>query len=297
MIFEYAIDPAVLSDVNSCRTVIESFKPELGRLIADAPRRWVREANQAINSIPHEQCQPIMKKTIKSGLKKLLDQSLCANRTTGDWDRDGLSWVEYIANCNREYPFAAVITRDEVNEPVKTYSISNLFLNAPECWNHSLQVNIRRQAQDIANVMMPLLVIAREIHLIDMHIYPNEAKYRNVLLEIISRCEKYNFGRGVKKLVIHTSDHRQDMQTSLQRNILPALPEGFELVCHQWPQAIEHDRFVITDVAGLSFGHGLDEGRRGMNEEVMVSLINDNQRRRLISKFSGVPTTSWIISN
>ena len=214
MLYEYALDPLLLADIKNCQSIFDNFRPERGKLVSDVPRKWIREAFQAIQSIPPDQCKPVMRQTIKVHLKKMLDHGLCTNRRSIDWCRTHDTWLQYVASHNSNYPFAAVIGEDSVEDPVKSYSLQQLFMNAPECWNEPTQIYVRRQAKDIVDALMPIFCISKQIYLIDRHIYPNERKYNNVLLEIIKRSGQYNFGNGINKITLYSMDHRLDMQAN-----------------------------------------------------------------------------------
>lgn len=290
MLYEYALDPTLLGDVNNCRTVFDNFRMHQGRLIADVPRQWVRDAFYAIQNMPSHQCQPVMRKTIKENLRKLLDQSLCVNRPRLEWNRSSESWVAHVAAHNASFPFSGIITNDAMTDPVVTYSISELFIKSPPSWEAKIQDRVERDAKCIVDQLMPLLSISKSIILIDRHLYPGTPRSLRVLREIIARSPQYNYGRGIKKLTIHSSDHRQDWQTSLEQHVLPLLPAGLEVECRLWPKNTEHDRFVVTDVGGINLGEGLDERTPDGTDKVLLGLVTHETWKGLIATFSGTPT-------
>jgi hypothetical protein len=297
MLYEFAVNPELLADINHCQTIFFNFKPEKGKVIADVPRNWQQEAFQAINGIPHDKCAPVMKKTLKENLKKFLSESLCRNRQDPNWDRNIEDWLKLVIRVNESCPFSAVLNSESLSEPIRTYSISRLVFDAPECWNAPTECDLPRKARDIINSLIPLLKLSKSIQLIDMHLYPGDPRSKRVLIELLRRVSEFNFGQGVKKIIIHSSDHRKDLQTSLEQHIAPYLPVNFELQYRLWPDSIEHDRFLITDIGGLFLGHGFDEHRNNDDaEEVFISLISKQKCRRLLSKFSGTPTYSASIS-
>lgn len=297
MLYEYAIDPSLLADINNCQTIFFNFKPEKGKVIADVPRKWHQEAFQAINGMPHDQCPPVMKKTLKSNLLKLLNESLCRNREDPNWNRNNENWLQLVTRVNKSYPFAALLKSQALTEPVRTYAISRLLLDAPECWSAPTQCNVPRKASEIIDSLMPLLKLSKSIQLIDMHLYPGDPRSKRVLIELLRRAPEFNFGEGVKKILIHSSDHRKDLQTSLEQHIAPYLPNNLEVQYRLWPDSIEHDRFVISDVGGLFLGHGFDECRKDDDaQEVFISLISLQKCRSLLSKFSGSPSYSASIT-
>ena len=86
------------------------------------------------------------------------------------------------------------------------------------------------------------------------------------------------------------------MQSSLDAQLLRHIPVGLVIDARMWPESMMHDRFVITDVGGLSFGVGLDESEGTSVSEVEVSLITDERRRKELTRYSGTPTLVVSIS-
>lgn len=295
MLYEYAVDPHVLSELGNCRTFFDNFQLHLGKVVSDVPNQWVREAFVAINGISHEQCQPVMKKTLKLKLKKLLDQSLCVNREVGGWNRSDRNWIDLVVDQNSVFPFAAVITDSSGSNPIKTYSMSGLLFEAPDCWNCDPQLRVPRNAKSIVDAMHPLLLISKEVTIIDPHMDPRTGRYRRVLIEIIQRLDQFNFGRGIKKLTYFNADFRGDMQAAMEQYLIRALPMGCEVVCCQWPEDIMHDRFVITDVGGIEYGRGTDETEGNHADEVRISLMSKKSLRQEWEPFKNISKCTRII--
>jgi hypothetical protein len=132
MLYEYAIDPSLLSDINNCRTIFDNFKPERGKLIADVPRKWQQEAFNAINGIPLGQCQPVLKKTLKNNLARLLKEALCGNRQCSQWDRQAETWLRHALSVQGSHSFAAILANETLHEPARTYALAELFIDAPD---------------------------------------------------------------------------------------------------------------------------------------------------------------------
>jgi len=292
MIYEYAVDPSLLGDINNCRTIFDNFRPDRGKLIAEVPRKWLREAYKAID---RSRYSPMKRKAIVENLNRLKKQGMSKNHQLESWDAVNDSWLDYIINANSSGSFAAIFTETQVAGSVQTYALSDLFLGkAPECWKYDSQQHINRTPQAIAAAVKPLITISKQITLIDRHIYPNTPRYQSVLKEIIRTVNTDGlYGAGIDTVTIHLSDERTDMQDSLERKVLPFLPKGMKVVCHQWPKDIFHDRFIITDVGGVKFGHGLDEGHK----QVLLLLLTADTKQTELSKFTGEPTITASIQN
>ena len=53
-----------------------------------------------------------------------------------------------------------------------------------------------------------------------------------------------------------------------------------------------HDRFILSDVGSLGFGHGLDEGN-DLNEALNIFMIDIEHHKELWKKYTACPV-SWI---
>jgi hypothetical protein len=299
MFYEYAVDPAILTNISNVQAFFESFKNRPYRLIADAPKKWIREAYLAINCLPHDQCPPVMKKTLKENLNKLSKNSLCSNRSVDDWSRTK-SWLDYAAREHEKHPFSAILGTESAPELVPVYCFSKLFFAAPPCWERVGQQHIKRNATSMVEAVLPLLKVSKQLLLVDPHfslIQPNWERYKPLLKGFIQRASEFNFGKGIFKIEIHTSDERGGVQQELDAKVKSWLPEGMTVCCFQWPKKQMHDRFILTDVGGVSFGHGLDEFVEGRLKDVLVSVLDHQSYRTERVKLNGLPSVHSFVEN
>lgn len=299
MFYEYAVDPAILTNTSNVQAFFESFKNRPYRLISDAPKKWIQDAFLAINHLPHDQCPPVMKKTLKENLKKLSQNSLCSNRSVDNWNRTK-SWLDFATIEHEKHPFSAILGIESVSESVPVYSFSKLFIVAPPCWENVGQQHIKRDATIMVEALLPLLKVSKQLLLVDPHfslIQPSWERYKPLLKELVQRASEFNFGKGIFKIEIHTSDKRGGVQQELDAKVKSWLPEGMTVCCSQWPENQMHDRFILTDVGGVSFGHGLDEYVEGRLEEVLVSVLDHQSYRTERVKLNGLPINHSLVEN
>jgi hypothetical protein len=299
MFYEYAVDPAILSNITNVQAFFESFKNRPYRLISDAPKKWIQHAFLEINLLPHDQCPPVMRKTLKENLKKLSQNSLCSNRSVDNWSRVK-PWLDFAVIEHEKHPFSAILGTESASKSVPFYSFSKLFVEAPPSWEDSGQQHIKREATIIVDKLLPLLKVSKQLLLVDPHfslILPNWDRYKPLLKELILRANEFNFGKGIFKIEIHTSDIRSGLQQQLEAKVKPWLPEGMIVSCSQWPEKLMHDRFFLTDVGGVFFGHGIDEYADERLEDVLVSVLNHQTYRNERIKLNGLPVEYSIIEN
>lgn len=296
MFYEYAVDPAILDNIANFRTFCESFKNRPSRLIANLPKKWIQEAFSAINQMSHEECSPVMRKTLKENLKKLSKNNVCNNRPVDDWHRTQ-DWVDYAMLEHQKHPFSAIFASSPItSEPV--YSFSSLFVTSPACWDFPSQQHLKRDADEMITAVMPLLCVSKKVWLVDPHFslqMPSWGRYKALLIKMIEMSGKFNFGKGVTRIDIHTSDRNGGLQNQLEQKVKRLLPMGMAIYCFQWPESQMHDRFIITDIGGISFGHGLDENADGKSEEVLATVLENQTYKKEKAKLIGVPLCESVV--
>lgn len=296
MFYEYAIDPEILSDLSNIKTFFESFRNRPSRLIADLPKKWIQDAYCAINRMPHEDCPPVMRKTLKENLRKLSTNNLCNNRAVEEWDRNQ-GWVDYALTEHQKYPFSAILSSIDEDETV--FSFSNLFYNIPAYWDSPAQLHLKRDANEMVTAIMPLLRVSKIVLLVDPHFsftLPSWDRYKALLQKLIEVAGEFNYGKGISRIDIHTSDRRGNLQAQLTQKVTPLLPAGITVRCFQWPESDMHDRFILTDVGGIFFGHGLDEHTDNNLEEVLVSVLEHQAFKKEKSKLNGTPVSQSLVA-
>jgi len=290
MFYEYAVAPAIFTNPSNLQSFFECFKNRPYRLISDTPKKWVQDAFHAINQLTHDQCPPVMKKTLKNHLQKLSKTSLCNNRTIEDWKKTD-NWVDFVVNEHNKFPFAAILGSESVSKPVRVFSFSDLTFYAPESWELGGQQHIKRDGAMIVETVLPLLKVSKQLFLVDTYFSftpPSWNRYESLLKGLVEKAHECNFGKGIAKIEIHTSDKQKGVQKSLEFIAKPWLPKGIAIYCYQWPANQMHDRFILTDVGGISFGHGLDDFADDRLEDVLISVLEHqvykNEKTRLSDK-------------
>jgi hypothetical protein len=295
MFFEYAIDPAIFSDRVKCESFFTSFLLKSQRLISDTPKNWVRLVFNQIDSIPHEQCQPVMKKTLKVHLRRLMNENLISNRSV---QSDSNPWLQVVNMQHQHYPYAAIYTPVAVEEPLKCYAFGDLLYKSPECWNALSQCHIERNARALVDIIEPLLAVSKQVHFIDRVIrftLPTWARYKPVLIELFKNLASANYGDGIAVINIHTSDNHGNFDALLERELLPIMPLGLKVNVFQWPHGEMHDRFILTDVGAINIGHGLDERTENNADLALVSALDFQTYKTERAKISGTPSQKYTI--
>ena len=149
----------------------------------------------------------------------------------------------------------------------------------PPCkhWEAPIGVPIQRQAIEMADCVAPMLRCATRILFVDPHFDPYQERYKKPLGEFLRRVDRK---RGVLTIELHAGDHggraavrfRDQCQTYLPHII----PSGLELTVYYWKERLGgkelHNRFILTDIGGVQFGHGLDCDLGGGSDDIISRL-------------------------
>ena len=279
MIYEFALDPDVLSDWQSFRYFYENFGVEHGRLISRFPKKWKR---MVYNACSH--CLEIEKKRIEERLT-LIDNKLIRNNREYDGN---LSWLINAENQHSILPFRAIISNSNPNQ-VDFILIADEINNEVELWNIPTQKRIIRKAATIASCASLLFGISTEILFVDPHFAPEMNRYKIVFRELMKRI--IHVYQNIERIEFHL-EQKSDFaffKNECEKVLSRFFPKGLEILFIRWKQIEDkealHPRFILTNRGGIHIESGLDEGRQGettlvslLEYEIFLSIWNDFQK-------------------
>ena len=135
---------------------------------------------------------------------------------------------------------------------------------------------VPRQASDYASMLTLLLHTGKRILLVDPHFDPQKPRFRNVIEAIADMVFSPISREKEPQLELHTSIERfgasneqeetrciRSLLDAMQKHLPRVIPIGGFLRVVIWRKRAggekSHNRFVMTDRAGVQFGIGLDE--------------------------------------
>ena len=289
---EYAVDPQSLTDIESLVQLMHSFENHPERLVADCPKRWANDVNAAVTALKDQNIGPIHRLSLKEKLKKLVRENLCRVRKADTWQRSSETWLTYAEREHSIKEFDAIISDSSPADAANTtYALKSLWMKAPECWAQTRQQHVGRKATEIVSAAFSLLRISKRVVLVDPYFCftnPNWANYKPLLIELINQIANLPAGSTNRTVEIHTSDRYENIQALMDREVLPLLPENLKVVCKTWPHSEMHDRFILTEVGGLSLGHGLAV-QRDEGSQVLISALERETLKRELAKLNQQP--------
>ena len=158
---------------------------------------------------------------------------------------------------------------------------ADVISSASPAWEVPIDVPIQRQAREMADCVAPMLRCATRILFVDPHFDPYRERYREPLGKFLRHVDRR---RGTITIELHAGDHggkalpdaadhfREQCRTDLPRII----PTGLELTVYYWKERLGgkelHNRFILTDIGGVQFGHGLDCDLGGRSDDIISRL-------------------------
>lgn len=262
---EFALDPKVLSDWRSFRYFWDHFGVEQGRLISEFPRKWKRLVyDQLANS------QDIRKKDIEERLHRI-DKKLFRSKRCYFAER---TWLENAEDQHFERPFRAVIS--DTNPRCRPFvKVADDLDEEDVQWKVTREQRVPRNAEALTECVTPLFSLARELFFVDPHFDPEATRFTDTLRRMLR--DAWATERPFRKIQLHVVKPkskpgyqpetpgcwRSKCEHRLPRNI----PIGLSIRVVRWLYRDEqvvgdnpHARYLLTDVGGVRFDYGLDEG-------------------------------------
>lgn len=290
MIREYGLEPSLLSNWDNFRYFIEKFGVPQGRLISRFPRDWKRRVYDSLAG-----CRVMERKRIEEGLVNI-DKLLFKRHS--QWNNE-VMWLDNAEQEHARKPFHAIIAK--TNPRGLTYVLeADTLTDANPLWKTQRCMIIPRSPEAIAGCARTLIQVSKIVKLVDPYFAPNALRYRQTLDAICSCFSLHDSGANFR-FEIHVKDGSQSPQyfQSICLKVLPPLvPNTFQIHVMQWEEIPGgeklHNRFILTDKGGLSFGVGLDSGEEGHSDE--VHLLEEDVSRARFSQYN-IPSTVFGLVN
>jgi hypothetical protein len=288
MLCEYAVEPALLNNWKDFRYFIEKFGVTQGRLISRYPKRWKKMVYESLTG-----CGEIERKRIEDRLQTLDDRML---KRQHEWAPQ-LDWLTNAETEHSRRPFRAILAKTNPNQ--RGFVLEGDSLDETHSlWNVSRSRIVSRAAQEMAACVAPLLRVCKEVLFIDPHFGPENLRHRRPLEEFLAVILKGRDGVPPTRIEIHTSDKAETLffKNECEQRLPDTIPEGMRIRLVRWHQRDVgeklHNRFILTDMGGVRFGVGLDDGAEGETDE--VELLGDATYKFLWAQYTSDPAFDFV---
>ena len=280
MLKEYALDPSCLGEWSDFRYLIEKFGVPQGRLIAEFPGKWRKMVYASCRSFSFQQRQKL-----EFELKRIKKYGLSRTSRLYDGDHD---WLSNALAQHRIQPFHAIISTENDAEN-RVLAASEITEDDP-LWGVQRTMVVSRQAEQMAAAVTTLLAAAKRIILIDPHFGPENARHRRPFQAFLRQAVQ-NRPYGMPSIEVHTQvkSTEEFFRDECHSKLNSLIPRGLTVQFIRWTakqggQPL-HNRYILTDLGGVSFQHGLDDGRAGETDD--ISLLDRESYEQRWAEYTG----------
>lgn len=279
MLREYAIDPEVVtSDINLLQRFYSEFGAENGRVIAEVPLRWFQNFKTGLDKLG---LRPIEKKRYLEKLHEKLKTTLISRGDRRLSEDEG--WITHVITIHNINQFNAILSdNDDINRQIYNYTRMIEFI--PDNWEIAHSTSVEPTADNIVNAIQTSINLSTQFMFIDPYFNIIEDRFRNPFFRFISEI-KNNRAR-TNRIQLHLCEQdgmrRKNIERSMNDHLVPFLTEGFVVDVHIWPNQYIHDRFVLTNKVGYSYGSGISSGN---NININITRLSEYSRKAEYDRF------------
>ncbi len=211
-------------------------------------------------------------------------------------------WLPNAIEENRIRPFRAIVASenpDQLQFILCPDQLSPIVSKQKEPWKVPISIDVRRTATELANCVAPLLRNCKKVLFIDPH-FGNAMRRHLVSLQEFLRCIASRDAQMAmpQSIEYHTGDSNKDTNAfarEMEKTILPYLPAATILTIVRWKEEELHNRYILTDRGGVTFGTGLDIDESANPSDDTVTLLDEQHCLDLLVKYSSESTSlKWL---
>jgi hypothetical protein len=272
MIKEFAIEPKVIATWRHFQLLWNDFGVAKGRLISRFPKTWNRQVYELAQELNSN--QPVHALSICERIRQGATKIIPSRR---EFDPEA-SWLANATGQMKVRPFHAIVAQDNPTGHSSVLVADELDREHP-LYRVETDCKVPRTAEALAQCAALVLSVCEEVQFVDPHFDVFRRRFRETFAEILTRCRAAP--QRLRVCEIHTrrpADFDQKTQAAVFRqHFQKELPAGVMLRVHFWSERAGgekmHPRFLLTELGGLKFDYGLDEGE-GPGDKTWVMLMD-----------------------
>lgn len=275
MIHEYAVEPELMLDADTAMFLASNFGISRARLVSEFPEHWDSLVHAALAD-----SSPVAKHQIVEALSRLKRRMM---PRCHDWDfsRD-IPWLEQAEHEHGTRPFHAIVASDNPRSVKQVLRRTDLH-EGTKLWNVETQGVVARTADAMAACAATLLRCAREVYFVDPHFCPGTPRFRRPFEEFMKLLGSRDNRVPLGSIELHTWAKAPPdfIRTECNGRIRNCIPTGMTVRLIRWEKDQRfHNRYILTDRGGISFGQGLDDGDGVVSNDDVALLSEATHRER-----------------
>lgn len=268
MIFEFAVDPALLNNWERFRYLTDKFGVGHGRLISRFPKRWKRMVYDGLDGVGDVERKRIVERMAN------IEEKMQVRASSTEWD-SVRNWLPNAENEHERQPFHAIVAGANPRNHDRVLAYDDLSEDTP-LWAVPHEKVVSREATSLAAAISPILRIAKSVILVDPHFDPYKPRARNTLAAFLEACLDGRIDHALPKVEFHTAFKQGNagFSSECQRQLPQCIPHGMSLKVVRWQERNGgdglHNRYILMDRGGVRLAWGLDEGNPGQNDDLSL---------------------------
>lgn len=271
MIHAFALEPQLVATWGrreEFRFIHDKFGLGAPRVLLELPafNKWKRKVHEAATELALS--QEDMKRIEE--LFRLFGEHKCRRV---DSVYDGL--VTWLENAEREYerrPFAGVVASANPRNHAGVLVADQLSPGSLR-WVCDAGASPARTPEALATALSAMLANCRQLHLVDPHFGPENARHRKVLEALMNAFAQSGVPPEVIRVHCAAKSALKFFEQEAAR-MATRLRNGVLIEFVRWGQRAGgeklHNRYVLTDLGGVALGVGLDEGEPGETDDLLL---------------------------
>lgn len=248
---EIAIDPACMAEFEYYGLLKLETGYEKGRYLVADVRSWASEAHEIVKktemSWAKKKAVNNFLNSLKKGAAKYKKAYFVSPKDRGEISAD--YWERWWSKQQDFRQFSVTLSERQLEG---SHSYTDL-IEKPEIWRIGPTELLKRNFDDIVDVVEPLLLMSNELLIVDSYF---KFAGNKTLKEIFKRLRKY---KSLADIHLVTCIDTKFLDNVFRKEYAKYIPQGVNFTHTVMPDSFIHDRFFITDVGAIKAGHGFEE--------------------------------------
>ena len=277
MIHEYALEPEMVAQwggYQNHRFFLREFGLGHGKIVSRYTKKW---ATMVWNYSDSD--NQMDKKRLEELLIRLKETMV--RRKNMSWD-DQKSWLLNAVQENTRYPFLKIIAQHNPSALPEIIAEQDLATLPCQGWDIESGIVVKRTATAMAAGIERMLGCCRWVKFIDPFFSKNLNRYKQSLPAFLNILAGNSPVGRPENIEIHAKGGSASAEylITFYQELIPA---GIQVTLYLWQEHPGgqklHNRYIITDLGGVAFEHGLDTGAEGETDDINLLSLNQYKSR------------------
>lgn len=285
MVYGFALDPELVATWGNkadYRYFYDKFGIGQPRMMVEFPKlkNWRGQVLKAANNLGDLEKQRVTE------MISILTERVIPRLPHREYDGTR-PWLENAEDEHAGNPFHAILAHNNPRRVKAVLIGENLGGDREPRWELERSGVVNRKASAMAASIQALLRNCREIIFVDPHFGPENARHRRPLEAFLAVLVK-NHDVTITVLT-STKPSIEFFKSECEKSLPKIIPRGLSVCFSQLSEKPGgeklHNRYVLTDIGGVKFNIGLDDGDDGQTDD--VDLMDRRQYELRWSQYAG----------